>query len=134
MQMAGGATPALPLIRDVPTIAALLTLSKYRTGYWVDNAILAGLHFLEKHQKFWDDELSEDLPVGIELIIPMLVAEVEATGLDLPTDHYKNLEPVAKQKIAQLESLDFGAATPPTFLGRLGGSRLIQSGSIPLVG
>ena len=117
----GWGDPAAPKTRDVPTIASILALHTYRdrvassTKAAIEAAIQGGLAFLHEQVALWQQPLDEDLPVGVELILPRLLEDAAAAGLDIPTTQYRNLLPLGNRKREQIAQLNPPAGTAPVF-------------------
>jgi hypothetical protein len=111
----GWGDPAAPKTRDVPTIASILALHTYRHVVKGERAIEEGLSFLRRQSPLWRVPLGEDLPVGAELIMPRLLEDAVASGLDVPTAQYGKLFPLGRRKLEQIVLLQPGAGTPAAF-------------------
>lgn len=109
----GWGEPGHPLYRDVPTAAAVLALHARDGGSRHRSAIAAGVAFLKRNQGLWQAPLSNDLPVGIELILPKLLADANAVGLELPTAQYEALIQFGKKRLERLRERQFPAGSPP---------------------
>ncbi|MFO7168746.1 MAG: hypothetical protein DIU80_012065 [Chloroflexota bacterium] len=78
----GWGDPSVPLARTATTLAALLALATHAgTSH---PAISAGVRFLREQAAVWEGTLPEDLPAGVELLVPYLTDEATALGLDVP--------------------------------------------------
>jgi hypothetical protein len=84
----GWGDPAVPMGRDVPTLAAVLALHDADTAPEARDRALA---FLRAQAPQWHDPLPIDIPIGVELILPHLLEEANAAGLELPTAPYAAL-------------------------------------------
>lgn len=91
----GWGDPAVPMGRDVPTLAA--TLALHGAGAAPD-ARDAALAFLRRQADQWRAPLPVDIPIGVELILPRLLREARAAGLDLPADPYGALEALGAKR------------------------------------
>ena len=111
----GWGDPAAPKTRDVPTIASVLALHTFRDQVRSEEARRRGLAFLQGQAALWDEPLADDLPVGVELIMPRLLEDAEAEGLALPTAQYSQLVPLGIRKRQQITKLNPLAGTPPAF-------------------
>lgn len=111
----GWGDPAAPHTRDVPTLASILTLHTYRHKIRSARAIEEGLAFLRGQAALWQPPLGEDLPVGVELILPRLLDDIAASGLDVPTAQYRQLIPLGRRKQKQIALLQPRAGTPAAF-------------------
>ncbi|MEO7908935.1 MAG: prenyltransferase/squalene oxidase repeat-containing protein [Roseiflexaceae bacterium] len=110
----GWGNPAMPLTRDVPTLASILALSKYgnRPGTYAA-PLRAGLAFLERQAQQWRAPLSDDIPSAVELLLPRLLEDAAAVGLDLDQAPYSELIALGRrrrQMIARLRPLAGTAA------------------------
>jgi Squalene-hopene cyclase C-terminal domain/Prenyltransferase and squalene oxidase repeat len=95
----GWGNQALPRARDVPTLAAVLALHAYPTHPQAVVAARAGLAFLRRHAvRHWLGPLPEDLPVGVELLLPQLLDTAMLAGLDAPWDAYAPLHALGDRR------------------------------------
>ncbi len=78
----------VPRTRDTATLAAILALHTHNDQRHFDQAIQNGLTFLQEQSEIWEGGLPEDLPVGVELILPHLLAEAAQAGLYVDTAPY----------------------------------------------
>lgn len=111
----GWGDPSAPRTRDIPTIASLLALNLYRDVVPTAHALKEGVTFLHEQVRYWDGSLSDDLPVGAELILPRLLEEANRQGLQIPTAQYDHLLALGHRKRCQIARLDPGAGTPAAF-------------------
>src|SRR5207244_1512245 len=102
----GWGNPAIPLTRDVPTLATVLALNRYSNRAGNYNAALhAGLAFLERQAQQWRAPLADDIPSAVELLLPRLLEDAATAGLDLDQEPYNDLITLGhrrRQMIAQL--------------------------------
>ncbi len=87
----GWGDPTIPSARDVPTLASILALYAYGHDTTARDAVAAGLAFLHRQAEQWTDSLADDIPVGVELLLPRLVEEATTVGLALPLQAYSSL-------------------------------------------
>src|SRR5262249_31610494 len=66
----GWGDPAVPRARVVSTLAAALALHHHGRRITDREAVRAAVSFLDRQAEHWVGPLSDDLPVGIELLIP----------------------------------------------------------------
>lgn len=111
----GWGDPAAPKTRDVPTIASMLALYQYKDRLGAGEALNRGLAFLKNQTPLWQAPLADDLPVGVELILPRLLHDAAAEGLALPMSQYRQLIPLGERKRKQIAMLNPSAGTPPAF-------------------
>jgi hypothetical protein len=110
----GWGHPAFPLARDVPTLAVLLTLHKYTTRAHEREIIRAGVAFLWRHAAYhWSSTLPDALPVAIELLVPRLVDEAIAVGLDVPRAPYVALYASGQKRMRTLANIPMRKGIPP---------------------
>jgi hypothetical protein len=109
----GWGDPAAPRARDVPTMAAMLALHTYSRRKSARSAIQAALAFLRQQAAHWAGALPDDIPVGIELLLPRLLDEAAAMGLQVPTAPYTELIALGRRRRRLIAELRPRAATPP---------------------
>ena len=110
----GWGNPAIPLTRDVPTLAVLLALNQHRNrASNNDSALHAGLAFLERQAQQWCAPLPDDIPSAVELLLPRLLEDAATAGLELDQTPYSDLIALGRrrrQMIARLQPLAGTAA------------------------
>jgi len=109
----GWGDPAFPRARDVPTLAALLTLHLYAISAQHRKIIQSGLDFLWRHAPIWAGPLPDALPIAIELLLPRLLEEAEVAGLSVPRAPYAALIALGERRRRMLAALPARAGTPP---------------------
>jgi halimadienyl-diphosphate synthase len=109
----GWGNPAVPRSRDVPTLAAILALHTYSASERDRQAIQAGLAFLQRQAEHWAGTLPDDLPVGVELILPQLLDEAAAAGLKVSRAPYQALIALGMRRRRMLASLPLQPGTTP---------------------
>ncbi len=87
----GWGDASTPSARDVPTLASILALHVYGHHPTARAAVATGLAFLRRQAEQWMDSLADDIPVGVELLLPRLLEEATAVGLALPLHLYSSL-------------------------------------------
>jgi hypothetical protein len=87
----GWGTPTTPRTRDVPTLAAILALHATNPTAEPLPAVQAGLAFLRTQAKHWAEPLPDDIPSGVELILPKLLEDAATLNLDIPRKSYAAL-------------------------------------------
>jgi hypothetical protein len=93
------------LARHVPTLAALLTLRSQQEATGAAASIRAGIDFLRSRAGDWEGNLPDDIPVAAELILPVLLHEAAARGLDVAEAPYASVAALGARRrklIAQL--------------------------------
>ncbi|MBC8077105.1 MAG: hypothetical protein H7Y32_13595, partial [Chloroflexales bacterium] len=106
----GGAN--VPRARDVPTLAAVLALLPYTNRRSTRQAVEHGMAFLRRQSSQWAGALPDDLPVGVELLLPTLLDEAARHSLDLPHDAYKSLFALGRRRRRLIEQIKPGPASP----------------------
>lgn len=102
----GWGDPALPLTRDVPTLAAILALRQHDQRKNAIDVQRRGLAFLKRQACQWAAPLPDDIPAAVELLLPRLLDEAAAVGLELTTEPYSALLSLGQRRrrlIAQLK-------------------------------
>lgn len=112
----GWGPPNAPLARAVPTLAALLTIHTYARGLRERKIIQAGLAFLREQKAHWPEVLPDNLPVGIELLLPGLLDDAANAGLDVPREAFGGLTELGNYRRRTLARIPIRAGTPPLHL------------------
>lgn len=74
-----------PAARELPTVAALLALhTAHPSDPPIRRACTAGRAWFAAQPRRWSGALPDDIPVGIELLLPPLITQAEAAGLIAP--------------------------------------------------
>lgn len=107
----GWGNPAVPLTRDVPTLASVLALHTYGNCKATGDAARAGLTFLQQQVGQWKQPQPDDLPVGVELLLPRMLNEAAALGLELPREPYATLVAMGEQRRRLIAQIQPGAGT-----------------------
>jgi hypothetical protein len=97
---------ALPLMRDVPTLAAVLTLHSYQNFKGTRAALQAGLNFLQGQADYWRELQLDNVPAAAELTIPYLLEEAAAVNLEVPQQHYTEIVKLGNQRRQRLARLN----------------------------
>jgi hypothetical protein len=109
----GWGLPTVPHARDVPTLAIVLALHRYGTRARDRSAVEAGLAFLRRQAPHWHGALPLDLPVGVELLLPRLLADARDAGLQVPTAPYSTLIALGQQRLRLIAQTAPRAGTTP---------------------
>jgi hypothetical protein len=104
-----------PYTRVVPTLATLLALHKYRHDRHTQVIIDASLAFLHRQAPRWRDLALDALPIATEMILPCLLEEANAVGLEVAREPYLVLYQLRQRKQQQIRQHRLGAGTPPTY-------------------
>jgi halimadienyl-diphosphate synthase len=110
----GWGTPGTPRARDVPTLAALLALQVHGDDQMVRQSIHAGLAFVAAHGRHpWQGPLSEDIPVGVELLLPRLLDEAANQHIFIDHTPYAELIKLGQRRRAMVANMRLHAGTTP---------------------
>ena len=102
-----GAVSIEPKARTVPTLAALLTLYKYR--HLLTNfapRLHCGISWLTFTASVWDSALPDDLPVGVELIVPYLLTIANTLEFPVPGS-YPALIALGQKRKTRIAAIPF---------------------------
>jgi hypothetical protein len=108
----GWGDPAIPRARDISTLAAILALHTHGTRAIEQRAIHAGMVFLRRQIAHWS-HLTDDLPVGVELLLPQLLNEADHAGLKLARAPYTALIELGQRRRHMIAAQQWPAGTPP---------------------
>jgi halimadienyl-diphosphate synthase len=99
----GWGDPAVPLARAVPTLAALLALHAHRPDAEARQG--AGLAFLRGQAPRWAGPPPEDIPIAAELILPRLLDDARAAGLEVDDRPYSELRALGQRRRRMIAAL-----------------------------
>jgi hypothetical protein len=105
----GWGDPTTPRARDLPTLAALLTLRKLDARHTSRDAIRHGQAFLNRQAIAWSGQIYEDITSGVELLLPSLFEEAAGTDIEINPEPYRSLIDLGERRRAQI------ARHPPAF-------------------
>ncbi|MEU2516473.1 hypothetical protein [Streptomyces syringium] len=92
----GWGTPRIPLARDLPTLAAILALHRSPAHH---DAARHGTEFLHQHApQHWGGPPAQDIPVGLELLLPPLLDEARTARLRVPDTPYQALRALGEHR------------------------------------
>lgn len=91
--------------RTVPTLAAVLALYEHQERQSVRAALHAGVAWLQRTAHTWEGPLPDDLPVGVELLLPALLADASHTTLSLPQAPFAELLGLGARRRAKLATM-----------------------------
>jgi len=111
----GWGNPNTPLARDVPTLTSVLALHSYNKRKTTYEAIRAGLAFLQRQMNQWEQLQPNELPVGVELLLPSLLNESVSLGLELPQEPYGTLVALGKQRRKIISQRQAIGGTPSAY-------------------
>ncbi|MEM8534398.1 MAG: prenyltransferase/squalene oxidase repeat-containing protein [Chloroflexota bacterium] len=104
----------LPKTRDMSTLAAVLAIHTFDRQGHLQDVIDAGIDFLHGQSSQWKGELSDDIPVGAELILPRLLHDAFEAGLPLSKDPYQSLIKLGQKRCHMLAQLPEAAKIATT--------------------
>lgn len=111
----GWGEPTVPAARDVPTLAAVLTLHTYRHLLPVETVIDAGLAFLRGQASQWQNVHIDLVPIAAELILPSLLQDAEKAGLAIDHRPYAHLFELRRLKLTRLANVPLSKHDTPIF-------------------
>ncbi|WP_438021808.1 hypothetical protein [Sorangium sp. So ce233] len=89
---AGWGLSSVPRARDLPTLASIVALHPYQgTVPRVRQACEGGLEFMRNQAEHWGTSLPDDIPVGLELLMPWLLNEASSLGIGVDRGPYRAL-------------------------------------------
>ncbi len=106
----GWGNPAVPRARDLPTLAAILALYSDKRKQ-VRDAALNGIGFLHRQAHYWVGALPDDLPVGVELLLPRLLEDALKANIDIPCEPYAELFALGRKRQAMIKRITLRAGT-----------------------
>lgn len=111
----GWGDPAAPLARDVPTLASVLALHTYGNRKATHDAAREGMAFLRRQVEQWRQPRLDDLPIGVELLLPKLLDQVAALGLELPRELYATLVALGNHRRSLIAQMQTSAGTTAVY-------------------
>ncbi len=109
----GWGSPAAPLYRRISTIAAILALHQYADIVDATESIAAGLEHLRFQRELWANTVPDSLPVGAELIYPLLIDEASRLNLHIPRQGNTALLSQGRKKLKYIAHIQPEAGSPP---------------------
>lgn len=111
----GWGSPAYPVGRHLPTLAAVLALGSSRTrSARTRDARNAGLAFLREQESRWN-RVPDDLPIAMELTFPALVREASILGVELGEEPFRSLDAIGEEKRRFIRAIPLEPGTPPAY-------------------
>lgn len=107
----GWGEPLIPLARHAPTLAAALAMRPYAHDWRVQAAVAAGLAWLRNNDADWQAPLPDGLPVGVELILPQLLADAGRAGLRISPLPYIELIALGERRRTLIRQLPVRAGS-----------------------
>ncbi len=111
----GWGSLAAPLARHMPTFAAVLALQQHGQSPAAREALRGGVDFLQQTAYQWQPPLPEEMPVGVELILPQLLCEADGLNLGLSSEPYTALVELGQYKRMLIQKHNPKAGTTPVF-------------------
>jgi halimadienyl-diphosphate synthase len=110
----GWGDPFVPRARDLPTLAVVLALRSVASSWpQAERAAAAGEQFLREQAVHWRGPLPEDIPVGIELLLPALLEEANQSGLALSMAPYEELIKLGHKRRSLVARLELRPGSTP---------------------
>jgi halimadienyl-diphosphate synthase len=112
----GGWGPsAAPRTRALPTLAAALALHDQPDSTHGRAAAEEGFAYLRRQApQQWSGSFADDAPVGVELLLPRLLDEAEAKGIELPVESYTPLRTQGGRKLRMIVAIKPSAGEAPS--------------------
>jgi len=110
----GWGSAETPYARDVPTLAAVLALHTYYQGKQQE-AVDAGLTFLQQQAEQWAILPIDALPIATEMILPYLIEEANSYGLAIDPTPYAVLYQLRNRKREKIGKRPLQAGAAPTY-------------------
>ncbi|MFT3768119.1 MAG: hypothetical protein QM820_21930 [Minicystis sp.] len=107
----GWGAPSRPMYRDIPTLAAVLVLDVHEEHVGASAAVRAGMAFLARQAGQWAEPLPDDLPGAAELLLPRLVEQARAQGLEVARERYAALFAMRERRLARIARIPVLAGT-----------------------
>lgn len=101
----GWGDSAVPMARDVSTLAAVLAIHAHGTRRRDEQAVHNGLSFLQQQAHQWAAPLPDDIPGGVELLLPSLLEAAAAVGLAVPIAPYAALFELRQRRQALIAKM-----------------------------
>jgi len=108
----GWGDPIAPFARDLPTLASVLALHAYSNRKATRDATREGLAFLRRQVMQWTQSLPDELPIGVELLLPCLLEQAAALEWELPREPYGKIIALGKQRQQLIARMQPSAGTP----------------------
>jgi hypothetical protein len=125
------------LPRHVPTLAAVLALrerlpaspEKHPEARRQQEAVQRGIDFLCKSAHVWGGggTLPDDIPVGAELSLPMLLDEAAKAGIELPQEPFRALRALGGKRKQIIAKMNPPAGTAPVHTWEAWGTAPVSS-------
>lgn len=109
----GWGEPSAPRSRDLPTMAALLALDTYARRQHTRDAVRRGMAFMARQASHWAQPLGDDIAIGLEILLPPLVAEGERRGMPISGAPYAALRKMGERRRALIAQRRPGPGTTP---------------------
>lgn len=109
----GWGDPSTPRSRDLPTMAALLALDSYATRRQTREVVRRGVAFVARQASHWTHPLGDDIAIGLEILLPPLLAEAERRGMAISGAPYAALRAMGERRRALIAERRPGPGTTP---------------------
>jgi halimadienyl-diphosphate synthase len=121
----GWAPEVLPLARHIPTLAAVLALRSVSDTRESREAVERGIAFFRRNADAWAFEgpLPDDIPVAAELILPRLLDEATAAGIELPHKPFQTVRALGERRRGLIAKMRPKAGTAPVHAWEVWGTQ-----------
>lgn len=111
----GWGSELIPLARHIPTLAAVLALRGASDTPESRRAVEGGIEFFRRNVEAWAFEglPPDDIPVASELILPRLLDEAAAVGIELPHAPFQSLSTLGTRRRGLIARMKHRAGTAP---------------------
>ncbi|HYO53025.1 hypothetical protein [Archangium sp.] len=111
----GWGSDLMPLARHIPTLAAVLALRGTSDTPESRQAVEGGIEFFRRNVQAWAFEgpPPDDIPVAAELILPRLLEEAAAVGIELPQKSFHSLNALGARRRGLIARMKHRAGTAP---------------------
>ncbi|WP_438013587.1 prenyltransferase/squalene oxidase repeat-containing protein [Sorangium sp. So ce315] len=108
----GWGLSSVPRARALPTLASIVALHPHRDAApRVRQACEGALDFLRDQAGHWGTSLPDDIPVGLELLMPWLLHEASSLGLGVDSTPYRALSALGDRRRALIAKARPGAGS-----------------------
>ncbi len=111
----GWGSELMPLARHIPTLAAVLALRGTSDTPESRRAVEGGIEFFRRNAEAWAfaGPPPDDIPVASELILPRLLEEAAAVGIELPHQPFHSLSALGTRRRGLIARMKHRAGTAP---------------------
>lgn len=88
--------------RTLPTLAVVLLLAEHQEHGLTRQAMRDGLAWLCQASEAWAGPVPDDVPVGVELLLPALLEDAQCKGIPMPLAPYHGLRALGATRRARI--------------------------------